>query len=262
MVRAANSQHRATSDGARVVNWYYSTPLITRLLLTSIVACTLATSLGLINIYFMGLSWKLIWQNFHIWRLVTGFVTTSVGLNEAITVVMLYYYSSDLEQEEFSGRTADYAWFLVFCMGIMAAVSWITMTRWLFHGVFLAVATLWSLHRGEQIVNFVLGIKLPAKYLPYAVIVLEFVMKKGYLPAVYSMLYGFAAAHLYYYLSVDLPAQGGLMYVPTPQVFYRLFGSPQRIGARFASSGMATVGNTVHQRPGGGHFWGAGRTVS
>ncbi|KAJ2718408.1 hypothetical protein GGI07_005768 [Coemansia sp. Benny D115] len=261
MVRSANSQPRIRSDGAVLANWYTSQPPVTKLLLTSVVMCTLATSLNIVSGYYMPLYWPAIWKKFHVWRLVTGFVTTHVSLNELITMVMLYYYSVDLERIEFGGRQADYAWFLIFCMGAMASVSWLTLTSQLYYGVYLAVITLWSQYRSEQIVNFFMGIKFPAKYLPYMTMGLTYVLNHGQLPSIYSMLYGFGAAHLYYYLSFDLPSHGGLNYIPTPQLVYRMFGRPRRVNVRVSSAGAdSTVSDTL-RRTAGGHFWGTGRSL-
>ncbi|KAJ1860514.1 hypothetical protein H4R99_002504 [Coemansia sp. RSA 1722] len=259
MVRAAGSGSRRSviSDGMQVTNWYNSMGIITKTLFTSVVTCTLFVSLGVVPGYYMGLYWPSIWNGFQVWRLVTGFLTTHVSLNEAIMLAALYFYSTDLETQEFGGRTADYAWFIMFSMIAMASVAWITFTSFLYHGLFLALLTMWSLHRQQQIVNFFMGIKIPAQYLPYATITLWFLIKRGKVYAILDMVYGFGAAHLYYYLSVDLPSQGSPNYIPTPQLVYRFFGQPQQVRANGASGS-----NSINERPGGGHYWGAsGRTL-
>ncbi|KAJ2762218.1 hypothetical protein IWQ56_005095 [Coemansia nantahalensis] len=141
----------------------------------------------------------------------------------------------------------------------MASVSWITQTTLLSDGLLLAVTTLWALHRADQIVSFFLGIRFPARYLPYALMGMDFVLGAR---VPFAMVYGWAAAQAYYYLSVDLPAQGGLNYIPTPQLVYRLVGQPPRVGARPLSTGFASTSQPVHQRPGGGHNWGQGRRLA
>ncbi|KAJ1642231.1 hypothetical protein LPJ64_005902 [Coemansia asiatica] len=263
MVRASSSGSRNSviSDGARLVNWFNSLTPITKLLLCSVLTCTLSVSLRIVPGHYMGLHWPGIWNGFQIWRLLTGFLTSHVSLNEAIMLAALYYYSTDLESQEFGGRTADYAWFVLFSMIAMGSVSWITNTTFLYHGVFMALLTLWCLHRQQLIVNFFMGIKMPAQYLPYATMLLWYLLKKGNLFSVLDMIYGFGAAHLYYYLSVDLPLQGSPNYIPTPQLVYRFFGEPQRVYDNAASTGAA-LGNNSNRHPGGGHYWGTrGRTL-
>ncbi|KAJ1723689.1 hypothetical protein LPJ53_001970 [Coemansia erecta] len=262
MVRSGSTQQRFRSDGSAIANWYSSLPPVTKQLLTCVVTCTLTVSMRMVPSHYMPLYWPWVWKGFQVWRLFTGFLTTHVSLNEAIMIVALYYYSSDLESQEFAGRTADYVWFILFSMISMASIAWITTTTLLYHGLFMSLLTMWSLHREQTIVNFFMGIKFPAQYLPYATMLLWFILKRGNLVAILGMIYGFGAAHLYYYLVVDLPSQGGVNYIPTPQLIYRIFGQPQRVSSRMASTGSATPGNTVHQRPGGGHFWGSsGRTL-
>ncbi|KAJ2823936.1 hypothetical protein GGI24_003542 [Coemansia furcata] len=251
-----------SSDASQLASWYASVPVCTRALVTATVATTLSARLQFFGPYSLGLYWPLIWNRFHIWRLVTGFFMHKLGinfLNVIIMFVMLYQYTVDLERGEFAGRTADFAWFVTFCMATMSALAWLTQTMFLAEGVLIAVITLWSLHRQEQIVSFYLGFKFPARYLPYVTIGLEYVLAHGNVP--YGMVYGWMAAHLYYYLSVDLPSQGGLNYIPTPQLFYRYIGQARRADPRTTTSGSASTSNAYHQRPGGGHFWGAGRTM-
>ncbi|KAJ2895860.1 hypothetical protein GGI21_005100, partial [Coemansia aciculifera] len=179
--------------------------------------------------------------------------------NAIVMFIMLYQYSVDLERQEFGGRTADFAWFITFCMGVMSALAWLTQTMCLAEGVLMTVITLWSLHRQEQTVSFYFGFRFPARYLPYATIAFEYVLDRGTIP--FGMVYGWMAAHFYYYLSVDLPSRGGLNYIPTPQLFYRYLGQVRRANPRTTTSGTASTSDTIHQRPGGGHFWGAGRTM-
>ncbi|KAJ2687493.1 hypothetical protein IWW39_002907 [Coemansia spiralis] len=251
-----------SSDATQLAAWYASVPVITRTLVTATVATTLAARLYLVSPYLLGLYWPPIWNRFQIWRLVTGFFVHKSHIhffNIMFMFIMLYQYTIDLERGEFAGRGADFAWFIVFCMSTMSGLAWLTSTISLAEGVLLAVITLWSLHRQEQIVSFYFGFKFPARYFPYTIIALEFVLDHGSIP--YAMVYGWVAAHLYYYLSVDLPSQGGLNYIPTPQLFYRYIGQVRRANAQTTTSGTATTTNLYHQRPGGGHFWGTGRTI-
>ncbi|KAJ2056980.1 hypothetical protein GGI17_005892 [Coemansia sp. S146] len=251
-----------SSDASQLASWYASVPVVTRALVTATITTTIAARLRVINPFTLGLYWPLIWNKFHIWRLLTGFFVHKFNVslfNIIVMSIMLYQYTVDLERGEFAGRTADFAWFIVFCMGAMSAVTWLTQTMCLAEGVLIAVITLWSLHRQEQIVSFYFGFKFPARYLPYVTIAFEYVLDHGTIP--FGMVYGWMAAHLYYYLSVDLPSQGGLNYIPTPQLFYRYIGQVRRANAQTTSSGSATTSNLYHQRPGGGHFWGTGRTM-
>ncbi|PIA15442.1 DER1-domain-containing protein [Coemansia reversa NRRL 1564] len=263
MVRAApsNSSNRGgiRSDGAQIAEWFGSIPFCTRYLLGTTGLITLLCGLHVVPMYQLVLLWPQIIQQFQVWRTLTTFLLSSLSINGLLHIIMLYQHSLALETEEFAGRTADYAWFLIFSMLSILSVSWITGSMVHSYGLLLAIVTLWALRRSEQTVKFFLGFKFPARYLPYALMGFDCLMNGGQIP--FSMVYGWGAAQAYYYLSVELPAQGRLNYIPTPQFVYRMFGMANRTGpgsARTASSGRTTGS----QRPGGdGHFWGSGRRM-
>ncbi|KAJ2851922.1 hypothetical protein IWW36_000695 [Coemansia brasiliensis] len=260
MARQAPPTRGIRSDGAQIAQWFNSLPVCTRFLLEGTSILTLVCGLQLLYAYNMALLWVPITKQFQIWRLVTTFLVTEFSLNGLIHLILLHRYSLALEKEEFGGRTADYAWFLMVCMCSMVAASWLTQTVLLSDGLLLAVVTLWSLHRANQIVKFFFGITFPARYLPYVTMFFDLLRYRGVFP--FASLYGWLSAQAYYYLSVDLPAQGGLNYIPTPQFVYRLFGQVQRSDPRSTSAQMATLRNPISERPGGGHFWGQGRRLA
>ncbi|KAJ1742886.1 hypothetical protein LPJ79_003746 [Coemansia sp. RSA 1821] len=260
MARQAQPTRGISSDGAQIAQWFSSLPVCTRFLLEATGTLTLVSGLGLLPGYHLLLLWELVTKQFQIWRLVTTFLVTRLSINGFIHLVMLHRYSLAVEKEEFGGRTADYVWFLMVCMISMLGMSWITQTMLLANGLLLAIATLWSLHRAEQTVRFVFGITFPARYLPYALMALNLLLNQGVFP--FASFYGWLSAQAYYYLSVDLPARGGLNYIPTPQFVYRIFGQVHRSDPRSTGIRMATLSNPVSQRPGGGHSWGQGRRLA
>ncbi|ORX70578.1 DER1-domain-containing protein [Linderina pennispora] len=89
----------------------------------------------------------------------------------------------------------------------------------------------------------------------------------------YAMVYGALAGRAYYYLATELPAQGGLDYIRTPQFLYRLLGETPSAGpgtmrsvsgatdlrTRYTSSGARAA--PVNRTPGSGHNWGTGRRL-
>ncbi|KAI9501985.1 hypothetical protein GGI25_005680 [Coemansia spiralis] len=261
MVQRASANNRGiASDGAQIANWYAGLPPCTKFLLGSTVTLTLASGLHFVNPHLMLLFWNDIWSKFQIWRLVTASLTFSLSINGIIGILMLYQHSRDLEMQEFLGRSADYAWFLIFCVLNIYIAGRCVVDEYIYtDGLLICIITLWALHRQEQIVSFWFGFKFPARYFPYVLMAIEYLLVRKSAP--YSMIYGWGAAQLYYYLSVDLPAQGRVNYIPTPQLLYKLLGQSRRTSARSVSSGIATSSNPIHQTPGGGHYWGAGRRL-
>ncbi|KAJ1904909.1 hypothetical protein LPJ81_002220 [Coemansia sp. IMI 209127] len=215
--------------------------------------------LWIVNPYLFAFSWTQIWTKFQIWRVLTAVLMFPLNLHGLFCVIMLYQYSNDLERQEFAGRTADYAWFLIFCTAAMYPGHWLSESIYFADGLLMAVTTLWALHRPNTIVKFMFAFQFPARYLPYVLMSIEYLLVRHSFP--YSMAYGWGATQLYYYLAVDLPARGGINYIPTPQLVYRMLGQVRRANNRHASSGVASTSNPIHQAPGGGHFWGTGRRL-
>ncbi|KAJ2341914.1 hypothetical protein GGF43_006059, partial [Coemansia sp. RSA 2618] len=247
MARQAQSSGGIGSDGAQIARWFSALPVCTRFLVEATGVLTLLCGMQLVPGYYVFLDWQSVTKKFQLWRLVTTFLTTGLSINGIIHMVMLYRHSIALEQGEFGGRTADYAWFVTFCMILMAGMSFVTRTLLLSDGLLLALVTLWSLHRANQIVKFFLGIQFPARYLPYAMMAMDFLLGHGGFP--YAAFFGWLSAQAYYYLSVDLPAQGGINYIPTPQLVYRIFGQVRRNDPRGSNARMASTSNPVSQRP-------------
>ncbi|KAJ2550297.1 hypothetical protein IWW35_003357 [Coemansia sp. RSA 1878] len=258
MVRQAPPSRGMSSDGAQIARWFSALPVCTRFLIEATGVLTLVCGLHLLPGHYMALYWQSVMRQFQLWRIVTNFLVTGLTIGGVIHMVLLYRHSLALEKEEYGGRTADYAWFIMFCMILMTCLSWFTSTPVLSDGLLLSLVTLWSLHRADQIVNFFLGIQFPARYLPYAMMTMDFLFIGGF---PYAAFYGWMSAQAYYYLSVDLPSQGGLNYIPTPQLVYRVFGQVRRNDPHAPNARMASTNNPIPQRPGGGNFWGQGRRL-
>ncbi|KAJ1666324.1 hypothetical protein IW140_005194 [Coemansia sp. RSA 1813] len=259
--RPVSGGRDVASDGAQIANWFSNVPTCTRFLLASTSAVSVAAGLHLVSPYYFAFIWTGIWTKFQIWRLLTSVLLFPLDLHGLLCVIMLYQYSNELERQEFVGRTADYAWFLIFCTSIMFPGHWLSGSIFFAQGLLMLVTTLWALNRPSTIVKFMFAFQFPARYLPYVLMGIEYLFVLHSFP--YSMAYGWGAAQLYYYIAVDLPARGGINYIPTPQLVYRVLGQVRRPNARtrYGSTGVATTSNPIHQTPGGGHFWGAGRRL-
>ncbi|KAJ1938604.1 hypothetical protein EC988_007540 [Linderina pennispora] len=273
MVRPAGGNQ--TSNQSSVANafkeWYASLPPITRTVLTGIVGTTFAAGLGVVPYHHLILYWPFVYQKFHIWRIVTTFLADRISLNLVLNMIFFYRDSTDLETQIFAGRKADYTWFLLLSMAMTLSVSWITNTMMLTESLLLSVVMLWSLYHREQIVSFLFGFRFPAMYLPYALIAADWIGRGGRFS--YAMVYGALAGRAYYYLATELPAQGGLDYIRTPQFLYRLLGETPSAGpgtmrsvsgatdlrTRYTSSGARAA--PVNRTPGSGHNWGTGRRL-
>ncbi|KAJ2748417.1 hypothetical protein H4S06_004963 [Coemansia sp. BCRC 34490] len=258
-VRSASGNRGLSSDGAHIVSWISNVPTCTRFLIVGSIALSIASGLQIIGAYYFAFYWTQIWSKFQIWRILTSVLTYPLSFHGLLCVIMLYQYSNELERREYAGRTADYAWFLIFCCGVMFVGHWLSRTLFFSEGLLMGVTTLWAIHRPNTIVKFMFAFQFPAKYLPYVLMGIEYLLVRHSFP--FNMAYGWGATHLYYYLAVDLPSHGGINYIPTPQFVYKMLGQVHRASNRYGSSGVASSSNPIHQMPGGGHFWGSGRRL-
>ncbi|KAJ1940265.1 hypothetical protein FBU59_003863 [Linderina macrospora] len=274
MARPASGNNQTSNQNSisyALKEWYASLPPVTRVVLTAIIGTTFAAGLGVVPYHHLFLYWPYVYQKFHIWRLVTTFLVDRISLALVFNMIFFYRDSSDLETRVFAGRKADYTWFLMLSMAMTLSVSWITNTVMLSDSLLLSVVMLWSLYHREQIVSFIFGFRFPAMYLPYVLIATDWLIHGGILP--YAMVYGAMAGRAYYYLATELPAQGGLDYIRTPQILYRLLGETPSSGrgtmrsasgatdyrTRYTSSGARAA--PVNRTPGSGHNWGTGRRL-
>ncbi|OMJ11945.1 Derlin-1 [Smittium culicis] len=261
---------------SELARWYKGVPIITRYLLSSIAIISTVGNLHLINPFTFLLSWPNVYSNFEIWRLVTGFLFIKFSLNGLFNFFHLYRDSVDLEEEIFANQTADYAWFLTFCAIVMASISFFYPAYILSEGLLMSVIFLWCKYNEAKIINVMFGFKVEARYFPYFLMFLEFIIKGGYTP--YAMIYGAIASRLYYYLKIDYPAHGGRrQFIRTPQLYLRIFPqsesrsnslkdssnpgftafAPKSYGLS-SSSQKSSFSNPNK----GGHLWGQGKKLA
>ena len=90
MVRIAGA-----GDGPSPADWYNSLPVVSRAFGTACFAATVLHGLGVVNPSTIFLSWELIIQKFHVWRLLGNFVFIgSFSFNFFMYMMMMYVLSS------------------------------------------------------------------------------------------------------------------------------------------------------------------------
>eukprot|EP00275_Glaucocystis_incrassata_P002178 EC124944.1.p1 GENE.EC124944.1~~EC124944.1.p1 ORF type:complete len:155 (+),score=19.92 EC124944.1:49-513(+) len=98
-----------------IEDFYKQMPLVTRSYLTIAFLTTAACHLELISPFSLYFNFKLIFQKLQLWRLVTNFFFFGVfGLDFVFHMFFLVRYSKSLEEGLFRGRTADFAFMLIF----------------------------------------------------------------------------------------------------------------------------------------------------
>ncbi|KAG0305133.1 Derlin 1 [Dissophora globulifera] len=238
---------------------YKSVPIVTRSLLTATVVLSVSAAMQLLSPYLIMLDWPSIIYKFQIHRLLTSCFLTGLGFNMLFDLYFLFTYGVQLESTTYAGRSADFAWFIIFTSFTSAGAGYYFGFRTLFQSMLLAVIYLWSQANSQRIVSFMFGIQF--KVLgnrPY-----NFLLSGAVVP--WNMLAGIASAHLYYFLESVYPARGGRRWIPTPFLLYKLLPPQEVAGAGFAAGGgtanVLRPTATTAAAEAAGHRWGRGERL-
>ncbi|PVU95876.1 hypothetical protein BB561_001550 [Smittium simulii] len=236
----------ASNSSPGLYKLFIDTPIITRSLLLSVATVTLGSIFMNVSYSYLSLNWGL--------------------------VIYRFEDSLTLETTIFKNRAADYAWFLTFCSGITLVLCYLNPAFLLVKSVIMAVIEIWTLYNSDKIVSLLGIVKMKAQYFPYVMLGIEFFSDGGRMP--YAMIYGYGAARLYYYLTVEYPQHGGTRnFVQTPQFYYRIFGNTAQSEIEDSSYKVyAPTGKTLNTSKASAgyssgmnsnsHFWGKGKKLS
>ncbi|KAF9911155.1 hypothetical protein BX616_010666 [Lobosporangium transversale] len=242
---------------------YRSIPIVTRSILTATILLSLAPAFGILSYQLLFLSWPHVIYRFQLHRLLTPFFVKGLDFNMLFDLYFLYTYGIQLETTTFAGRSADFAWFILFTSIISTIGGHFLNLVMLSQSLLLAVIYLWAQSNSERIVSFMFGFQFKAIYFPWVLIAYSFVISRAVVP--WDMIVGIASAHLYYFLNHVYPGMGGPRLIPTPTLLYKLLPRQEVAGATFASNGetanMYRVNTAGGSGSGGGHQWGRGHRL-
>ena len=119
--------------------WYYDVPIVTRLWTTAAVLTSVLVQCKFVTPYQLFYSPVSVWQKQQYWRLGTTFLYFGpLSLDFMFHIFFITRYSRDLEESSFRGRTAAFAWLIVYC-AVSLLVSFfffLLVNGWLMCGVY------------------------------------------------------------------------------------------------------------------------------
>src|SRR3989338_3935509 len=134
-----------------MLEMYGEIPVVTRTLVTAMVAVLLLQFGGMLSPFDMYLNWRLVLQRGQVWRLVSSFFF--LGVQPVPLLLHLFFtfrYSRMLEEGVFRGRWRDYAAMCAFGGGTLLALQWLLtsgvpslLPRMLFLGPSLSIFVLY-----------------------------------------------------------------------------------------------------------------------
>ncbi|XP_028280591.1 derlin-1 [Parambassis ranga] len=236
-----------------ITEWFRSVPLITRAWFGASVAFPLIGRLGLINFRNLILFPELVFTRFQIWRLVTATFYFPTGFKYLVNLYFLYHYSTRLETGVFDGKPADYIFMLLFNWICIAITGLLMNMQLLLIPMVMSVLYVWAQFNKDMVVSFWFGTQFKAYYLPWVILVFNFIIGGSLVDELTGNLVG----HLYFFLMFKYPIDlGGRAFLTTPEILYRFF--PSRRG------GVSGFGVPPARRPvapeqeRGRHNWGQG----
>ncbi|KAI0341289.1 DER1-domain-containing protein [Trametopsis cervina] len=152
-------------------------PPVTRFLCASSLAVSLPSMLSLVSPYKLIFVKELVTKKWELWRVYTSFFLGGSGINYLFDLIMLYRNSNELEEAHFMGRSADYAWQLIFAAASILTLN-IPLGTYIFTRPLLVCLTYLTSRLappGTQTSLFGL-VTIPLLYFPYALIFLDLLM--------------------------------------------------------------------------------------
>lgn len=201
---------------ASPADWYNSLPPVCKAWGTAAFATTCAVQLRLLSPKLLYLDFGLVAKKFEIWRLVSTFVFIApFSLKFLFSLVMLARYGVSLESNTFQARTADFVYLILLAMGAMLVAAFLMpfMHLYFLSGslVFMLVY-LWSRENANASVSIMGLLTIQGFYLPWAYLFLDLITGAN----IWEDILGILVGHLYYYLTVLHPLQGGSNLLATP----------------------------------------------
>eukprot|EP00903_Cladosiphon_okamuranus_P007621 g7390.t1 len=262
------------SGGSSPEDLFRSLPPVSKGLLVGMVGSLLSVVVGVTAPVNFALSWPLVWNKFHLWRLFTsGLFPGMPSFGTLMLIFSMTMFSIRYEKDGFNtgggGGSADFAYMLLFGFVVIEASLLLLFYQPFLiftQAVFFYICYVWSRKNPSLSVSF-WGVRINAPYVPWVMVTMNFIVGMS----IFLPLLGIAVGHLFYFLVDVLPDLHDIDLLATPQFLVNMLGwgsegsgvTMQRPATR---PGMPAPGNVQPPRDiprtGGGRYgWGAGRTL-
>jgi len=207
-----------------ILQLYFDVPVVTRTYATLCVLTTLVISTQLVSPFSLYFSVHLIFMEGQVWRLFTNFLYFGqrFGLDFFFHMFFLCRYSKSLEQENFAGRKADFAWMLVLGAAVMLIVAPLANLTFLGHSLTYMLVYVWSRRNPFTRISFLGLFNFSAPYLPWCLLGFSLVLEHDIKIDALGILVG----HIYYftkYVYPDLTAPDRVELIKTPRFMHYFF---------------------------------------
>ena len=191
-----------------VFNFLFNeSPKITKILVLSSFSISILVWSGLINTLDIYLNFYLIIHKYEIWRILTTFLYFGeFNLNLVLHMFIFFRDSKILEKKIFHGNSADYLYFILFCMMFLLLLSPITKSLFLSTSLNFAMMYYWGRKSKMTNVEFMGVFTFRAPYLSIFYLMITFLLGYEYK----ELIIGIIVGHVYFFLKEILPRIKGV----------------------------------------------------
>ena len=206
-----------------VFNFLFNeSPKITKILVLSSFGISVLVWSGLVNTLDIYLNFYLIFHKYEIWRILTTFLYFGeFNLNLILHMFIFFRDSKILERKIFQGNSADYLYFILFCMIFLLLLSPITKTLFLSTSLNFAMMYYWGRKSKMTNVEFMGVFTFRAPYLSIFYLMISFLLGYEYK----ELIIGIIVGHVYFFLKEILPrikGVKGIKLLETPKIVQKM----------------------------------------
>ena len=182
-------------------------PKITKILIISSFATSLLVWTGLITTLDIYLNPGLIIYKLQIWRILTTFLYFGeFNLSLILHMYIFFRDSKILEKKIFHGSSADYLYFILFCMLFLLLLSPFTKSIFLSSSLNFAMMYYWGRKSKTTNVEFMGVFTFRAPYLSAFYLLISFLLGYDYR----ELIFGIIVGHVYFFGKEILPRIKGV----------------------------------------------------
>ncbi len=191
-----------------VFNFLFNeSPKITKILILSSFSTSLLIWTGLATNLAIYLNFSLVIKKFQIWRLLTTFLYFGeFNLNLILHMYIFFRDSKILEKKIFHGSSADYLYFILFCMIFLLILSPFTKSIFLSSSLNFAMMYYWGRKSKTTNVEFMGVFTFRAPYLSIFYLLISFLLGYEYR----ELIFGIIVGHVYFFGKEILPRIKGV----------------------------------------------------
>ena len=206
-----------------VFNFLFNeSPKITKILVLSSFSLSILVWSGLINTLDIYLNFYLIIHKLEVWRILTTFLYFGeFNLNLILHMFIFFRDSKILEKKIFQGNSADYLYFILFCMIFLLLLSPITKSLFLSTSLNFAMMYYWGRKSKMTNVEFMGVFTFRAPYLSIFYLMISFLLGYEYK----ELIIGIIVGHVYYFLKEIFPrikGVKGIKLLETPKIVQKM----------------------------------------